>query len=83
MDETEACPAYLCHGPGHQSTTACTKTGPHEVHECIYGSARQHAEWRTGDYTGKLREQGIEFSPKSYPEEIGMTGFFDEPPQDA
>jgi hypothetical protein len=76
-----ACSAYLSYGPGHQSRTYCEVEGPHDVHRCVYGSFLQDAEWRDGDYTNRLREQGIEFSPVSYPENMGMTGFFDEPPQ--
>lgn len=78
----ERCSAVLAHGPGHQSTTRCERTGPHEVHRAIYGSARQEATWRDGSYTNQLRKQGIDFNPKSYPENMAMTGFFDEPPQE-
>lgn len=76
----EPCTAILWHGPGHQSQSRCEITGPHEVHETHYGPG-DLARWRTGDYTGRLREQGIDFDPESYPEDMGMTGFFDEPPR--
>lgn len=76
-----SCTARLSHGPGHQSSTPCDVEGEHDVHHCIYGSHSQEATWRTGEYTDKLRAQGIDFSPKSYPEDMGMTGFFDEPPE--
>lgn len=76
-----SCDAKLAHGPGHQSTTRCEVEGPHEVHRCTYGGGV--AEWRDGEYTGMLRDKGIDFDPKSYPENLGMTGFFDEPPQEA
>ena len=26
------CPAYICHGPGHQSKTMCEHTSPHTTH---------------------------------------------------
>lgn len=82
QDEGEPCEAFLYHGPGHQSKTRCELIGPHDVHRAIYGSMRQEATWRDGEYTDGLREKGIEFDPESYPENMGMTGFFDEPPQD-
>lgn len=43
-----ACLAHIHHGPGHQSHTHCRIKGEHEVHEAVYGSMRQFAEW-TGD----------------------------------
>lgn len=78
----EPCPARVYHGPGHQSSTRCHRLGSHVTHEAIYGGDRQTARWRDGDYTNSLRAQGIDFDPKSYPENMGMTGFFDEPPQE-
>jgi hypothetical protein len=81
MEATPPCQAFIWHGPGHQSDTRCHVEGEHEIHEAIYGSERQLARWRDGDYTSKLREQGIEFNPESYPENIAMSGFFDEPPE--
>jgi hypothetical protein len=78
----QVCGAWLGHGPGHQSRTRCRIRGPHEVHEAIYGSDQQLARWRNGSYTNKLREQGIEFDPAAYPEDMAMTGFFDEPPRE-
>jgi hypothetical protein len=42
----ERCKAVIYHGPGHQSKTYCRKKGPHEIHEAIYGSQMQYAEWR-------------------------------------
>ncbi len=79
---TERCIAYVCHGPGHQSKTYCEKRGPHEIHEATYGADQQYALWRDGDYTNQLRAKAIKFNPTSYPENIAMTGFFDEPPQE-
>lgn len=79
----ERCPAKFWHGPGHQSSTQCRLEAGHAgPHEAVYGSARQLAHWNTGAYTGGLRELGIQFNPESYPEDIGMSGFFDEPPEE-
>lgn len=76
------CDAFLCHGPGHQSKTDCELPAGHDgKHETHYHGG-QRARWTHGAYTAKLREQGVDFSPTSYPEGIGMTGFFDEPPED-
>lgn len=79
------CTAKLYHGNGHQSSTACHVEGPHEIHEANYWHANSGyemvARWRDGEYTGSLRTKGIDFDPESYPENLGMTGFFDEPPQ--
>lgn len=72
----EICPAQIYHGPGHQSRTRCELSGEHDVHQAHIH--RELAQWRTGGYTGKLRAQGIDFDPSSYPETMGMTGFFDE-----
>ena len=41
-----ACSAIICHGPGHQSNTRCRLTGKHNIHEAVYGSYRQLAQWR-------------------------------------
>jgi hypothetical protein len=41
-----ACSAIICHGPGHQSKTRCRLTGKHDIHETVYGSCRQFAQWR-------------------------------------
>lgn len=71
------CEAVFYHGPGHQSRARCEVQGPHDVHEAHYRHGL--ARWRDGDYTNKLREKGIEFDPKSYPENMGMSGYFDEP----
>ena len=46
LQEDGACQARIYHGPGHQSTTRCRKAGPHEIHEAVYGSGSQFAEWR-------------------------------------
>jgi hypothetical protein len=46
LQEDGGCQARIYHGPGHQSTTRCRKEGPHEIHEAVYGSYRQFAEWR-------------------------------------
>lgn len=75
---TEPCPAKIHHGPGHQSRTECKLTGEHDVHEAHVGG--RVLRWRTGDYTNSLRAEGIEFDSRSYPESMGMTGFFDESP---
>lgn len=75
--EGEMCPAAYYHGPGHQSRTYCELTGPHDVHEAHY-SHGQYARWRTGAYTGLLRAGGHDFAPRSYPETMGMSGYFDE-----
>lgn len=80
--EATACEAHIWHGPGHQSSTRCRKRGPHDTHEAVYGGDRTLARWRDGSYTDKLREKGIDFDPESYPENMAMTGFFDEPPED-
>lgn len=77
------CDALFWHGPGHQSRTRCDVEGDHEIHHCVYGSYEQEAEWRDGDYTGAMRAQGIKFDPESYPENIGMSGYFNEPPAPA
>lgn len=45
----EACQVKIWHGPGHQSSTRCTVKGPHEIHETIYGSHNQYAEWKGDD----------------------------------
>jgi hypothetical protein len=82
LGKDEPCTARIWHGPGHQSSTPCEVKGPHEVHRAIYGSDRTEATWKDGSYTNGLRERGIEFDPESYPENMAMTGFFDEPPQD-
>lgn len=76
------CAAKIWHGPGHQSSTACHVTGDHEIHEAIYGSDRQQARWRDRGYTDVLRKRGIEFDPESYPDNMAMSGFFDEPPEE-
>lgn len=81
MTTADRCSAYLCHGPGHQSKSPCEVQGAHDVHETHYAGG-QRARWRTGQYTGKLRAAKIQFNPDSYPEDIGMTGYFDEPPED-
>lgn len=80
--ESEPCPGRFYHGPGHQSSTRCELEKDHEgSHRCIYGSHCSEALWNTGDYTGRMRKSGIEFSAESYPEDIGMSGYHDEPPQ--
>jgi hypothetical protein len=43
--DAEPCNAVLYHGPGHQSKTLCQRTGVHKVHECVYGSDEQFAQW--------------------------------------
>jgi hypothetical protein len=78
--DTTPCDAFLYHGPGHQSKSRCEVVGPHDVHRTHY-SWGQLAEWRDGSYTNKLREQNIDFDPTSYPENMAMTGFFNEPPE--
>ena len=40
------CDAVLHHGPGHQSTSKCIHSGPHEIHEVDYGGRGDVAEWR-------------------------------------
>lgn len=40
------CSAAIWHGPGHQSETKCQVTGPHKIHEAVYGSMEQTARWR-------------------------------------
>lgn len=81
MPEPEHCTAHLYHGPGHQSRSRCEVKGPHDVHMTHYHGG-QRATWRDGSYTDKLRAGNISFDPESYPENMGMTGFFDEPPED-
>jgi hypothetical protein len=76
------CTAFICHGPGHQSKTYCRVDGPHEIHEAVYGSYSTFAQWRDGSYTDQLRADGINFSPEQYPENMAMSGFFDEPPEE-
>lgn len=46
--EDNRCNATLHHGPGHQSRTRCTLSGPHTVHECTYWSeyGESVARWR-------------------------------------
>lgn len=39
------CDAFIWHGPGHQSRTRCQVTGPHAVHETVYGAGLQLARW--------------------------------------
>ena len=80
MEDIKRCEAHIWHGPGHQSSTRCRKTGPHDVHEAVYGSERQFAKWRDGQYTGRMRARGIKFDQRFYPENMAMSGFFDEPP---
>lgn len=81
MNEDKQCDAVLFHGPGHQSKARCEAKGEHEVHETHYDGG-QIARWRDGQYTDQLRAKGIEFDPESYPENMAMTGFFDEPPEE-
>lgn len=76
----ERCSAPFYHGPGHQSKSLCELTGEHDVHQTHYRNGL--ARWRDGDYTNGLREKGIEFDPVSYPENMGMSGYFDEPPDE-
>ena len=47
------CEAVIRHGPGHQSRTKCQVVGKHKVHEAVYGSYEQYAQW-VGDkcYSG-------------------------------
>lgn len=45
------CPAVLWHGPGHQSQASCYRSGPHEVHETVYGRLAQVARWRGAEAT--------------------------------
>lgn len=78
----ELCPALFYHGPGHQSRSRCELTGEHDVHETHYGGYDTRARWRTGSYTDKLRAGGHDFDPRSYPETMGMSGYFDEPEDD-
>lgn len=40
------CEERIWHGPGHQSSTRCRITGPHEIHEAVYGEFNQFAQWR-------------------------------------
>lgn len=82
LEGGEPCSARLYHGPGHQSRTSCRLLGEHEVHEAVYGGDQQVARWRDGSYTDLLREKSIDFDPGSYPEDMAMTGFFDEPPEE-
>jgi len=42
----QTCSAAIWHGPGHQSKTTCQVTGPHKIHEAVYGSMEQTARWR-------------------------------------
>lgn len=44
--EKGLCTSLIWHGPVHQSKTFCTREGKHEVHSAVYGSYRQHAEWK-------------------------------------
>jgi hypothetical protein len=74
------CDAYLWHGPGHQSRTRCRVKGEHEIHEAEYGGGV--ARWKDGSYTDGLRAKGIDFDPESYPENMAMTGYFNEPPEE-
>jgi hypothetical protein len=76
------CTARFWHGPGHQSSTRCDVIGLHDVHRCTYGESDADAAWRDGGYTGQLRAKGIKFNPRSYPENMGMSGYFDEPTED-
>lgn len=64
--EYPRCEAKLYHGPGHQSATPCRVRGPHEIHEAEYRAGL--ARWRDGQW-----KPG---------EPHGITGFFDEPPED-
>ena len=41
------CPAFIRHGPGHQSATRCQVKGPHEIHEARYGKFDLEAKWRS------------------------------------
>lgn len=59
----EPCLAEVSHGPGHQSSTRCELTGPHDVHRAIYGSQRQEATWRGPHvFTGAADEPPMEES---------------------
>lgn len=43
------CTARIWHGPGHQTSTWCDRTGEHRVHHAIYGRYDTEGEW-----TGKV-----------------------------
>lgn len=56
------CTAVICHGPGHQSKTKCQVLKPHIVHEAVYGSCEQHAQWE-----GERVFSGFFDEPPEYP----------------
>jgi hypothetical protein len=81
MDERRGrkCCARIWHGGGHQSGTYCEVEGPHELHEATYGESREVATWHTGQFVEVYARVGADWwDPRD-----GITGFFDEPPQDA
>jgi hypothetical protein len=81
MDERRKhaqCCARIWHGGGHQSGTYCEIEGPHDMHKAVYGEFNQLAEWRTGQFVENYALAGADWwDPRD-----GITGFFDEPPQE-
>ncbi len=58
---SEACSAFIRHGPGHQSRTCCRLVGPHEIHETRYGALDQLARWKGGKmYSGYFDEPPLD-----------------------
>lgn len=55
------CPAEIHHGPGHQSTTSCSKLGPHDLHEALIMGEMVY--WRTEEgkesFTGFFDESPL------------------------
>ena len=59
------CEAICYHGSGHQSSTRCQIRGPHDIHECCYGSYEQTARWRGKSvFTGCFDEPPTEPKPR-------------------
>lgn len=56
VQDSAACDVKLWHGPGHQSSTVCRRTGEHEYHEVSYVGPTGYyglAQWKGGDaFTG-------------------------------
>jgi hypothetical protein len=61
----ETCKAHICHGPGHQSTTHCSLTGEHEVHETYFGSYQTFAQWEGDEVFSGFFDEAPEYPKES------------------
>ena len=59
-----SCPVRIHHGPGHQSTTYCQVSEPHEIHKASFGSYGETASWVGGDIFSDYFDEGFDYEDK-------------------